>query len=691
MQSCVAKDVFTNDPLDAQVALVSDSGSGIGRATRFDTVLVANRGEIAVRIIRTAKAEGYRTVSVYSDADSDAPHVRAADLAVRLGPPPPHESYLDAGRLIEAARRSGAQAVHPGYGFLSERASFARTCLEAGLVFIGPSPEAIEVMGDKAVAKRRMAEAAVPMLPGYQGEDQSDERLLDEARSIGLPLMVKAAAGGGGKGMRLVTDARALPAALAAARREALAAFGSDTLILERALLNPRHVEIQVLGDEHGRILSLGERDCSVQRRHQKVLEESPGPTITPALRQAMSEAAVAAAAAVRYVGAGTVEFLVDENGRFAFLEMNTRLQVEHPVTEFVTGLDLVAWQLRIAQGEPLTLSQQDVRLDGHAIEARLYAEDPGKGFLPAVGTIVDWQPPAGEGIRVDAGIASGSRVTPHYDPMLAKIIAHGRDRAEACRRLLGALERTRALGLVTNRTFLVDIVRHAGFGGGGATTAFLAEHDLATRREPTRRELAVAAAWLYRTREVVAADRSPGLSGWSNAAGLRSSIRFEVGGRFIDVHLLRRRSALTVTIEEDSHEIDTRDGRLVVDGVAVQAHGRCIGLDRVLLAFADLDLDLIDVLFAAPEADCDAGSGVVLAPMHGVVSAVFVHAGSLVEVGDPLLVLEAMKMETPIIADVAGTVSEVTGVRQQVSAQDLLVRITPEMRPADAEPAHGA
>ena len=644
---------------------------------RFDTILIANRGEIAVRIIRTAKAQGYKTVAVFSDADARAPHVQSADMAVRLGPAPASESYLSVEKLLEAARRSGAQAVHPGYGFLSERAGFAQACLEAGLVFVGPSPEAIRVMGDKAVAKRRMAEAGVPMLPGYQGQDQDQARLLSEAAALGFPLMVKAAAGGGGKGMRLVTEAAALPAALSAARREALAAFGSDTLILERALLNPRHVEIQILGDEHGHILSLGERDCSVQRRHQKVIEEAPGPTVDSALRRAMSEAAVSAARAVGYVGAGTVEFLLDADGQFAFLEMNTRLQVEHPVTELVTGLDLVAWQLRIAQGQPLTLSQDDVRIEGHAIEARLYAEDPGNAFLPAVGTVLDWQAPAGEGIRVDAGVATGSEVTPHYDPMLAKIIAHGRDRAQACQRLLGALERTRVLGLVTNRAFLADIVRHADFAEGRATTAFLTEHDLAQPRQATKQQLALAAAWLHWAREAEAERRSPGLSGWTNAATLRSAMRFDVEGKLTDVELVRTPAGLDVAVEGVVHSIDLNGGRFILDGMVMDAHGRCEGLNRILLSFPEIDLDLTDLLFAPPEVEGGAGSGVITAPMHGVVSVVFAAVGARVEVGDPLLILEAMKMETPVLADVAGEVNEIVEIKQQVAAQDVLVRIT--------------
>ncbi|MFT6942965.1 MAG: geranyl-CoA carboxylase alpha subunit, partial [Nitriliruptoraceae bacterium] len=434
-------------------------------ASRFDTVLVANRGEIAVRVIRSARSAGYRTVAVFSDADVDAPHVHAADVAVRLGPAPSAQSYLDVDAVLAAAAATGAGAIHPGYGFLSENAGFARACADAGIVFVGPSPEAIEVMGDKAVAKRRMQAAGVPCLPGYQGAAQDDDTLIAEAARIGAPLLVKAAAGGGGKGMRLVTDLADLTAALATARREAKASFGDDSMLLERAVTDPRHVEIQVLADTHGTVLALGERDCSVQRRHQKVVEEAPSPAVDDALRTRMQDAAVAVARDVAYVGAGTVEFLLAADGSFAFLEMNTRLQVEHPVTELITGLDLVELQLQIAQGQPLGLTQDDVTLTGHAIEVRLYAEDPDAGYLPQIGTAHRWQAPAG--VRVDSGIATGSEVSAHYDPMLAKVIAHGANREEARRRLADALDRTVLLGVRSNRTFLARVLRDARFAAG--------------------------------------------------------------------------------------------------------------------------------------------------------------------------------------------------------------------------------
>ncbi|OBJ68025.1 biotin carboxylase N-terminal domain-containing protein [Mycobacterium sp. 1274756.6] len=638
---------------------------------RFDTLLIANRGEIAVRVIRTAQDQGYRTVAVYSDADADAPHVSAADTAVHLGPARASESYLDADKIIAAAKASGAQAVHPGYGFLSERAEFAQACADAGIVFIGPTPEAIRAMGDKAASKRLMADAGVPMLPGYQGEDQSDERLLVEAARVGLPLMVKASAGGGGKGMRLATRPDEVPDAIAAARREALSAFGSDVLLLERALFGPRHVEIQVLGDEHGNVIALGERDCSVQRRHQKVVEESPSPALTPELRQKMCDAGVAAAASIGYVGAGTVEFLLDADGEFYFLEMNTRLQVEHPVTEFVTGLDLVDAQLRIAQGEQLQLAGGDVELGGHAIEARLYAEDPYNDYLPVTGDVVAFEPPVGDGIRVDSGIATGSTVGSHYDPLLAKIIAHGANREQARRRLISALERTRIFGLTTNRTFLIDILRHDRFAESEATTAFLDQVSLTERREPSTRHLAVAAGWLHRERERAAARRTPGLAGWTNGAEMHSVM--VLGGE--EIQLLRNGAGLTVTIAGARHQVGLAEP-LTVDGVVADAQALCIGHDRIMLAFRDLDLDLRDTLLDPPDAAAAAGSGVLLSPMHGTVTNVFAHVGDTVEAGTPLMVLEAMKMERPVVADVPGVVDEIATAGLQVAADEVLVRI---------------
>ncbi|MYF09246.1 MAG: acetyl-CoA carboxylase biotin carboxylase subunit, partial [Rhodospirillaceae bacterium] len=461
---------------------------------RFGTILVANRGEIAVRVMRTARALGHRTVAVHSEADSEAPHVRMADAAAHIGPAPAAESYLNIDNILRAAAETGADAVHPGYGFLSENADFARACETAGLAFIGPHADAIAIMGDKAEARRRMAEAGVPCVPGYDGAEQSDAALIAAAAEIGFPVMVKAAAGGGGRGMRLVAQAGALPDALAAARSEAENAFGSGSLILEKAIARPRHVEIQIIADSHGNTIHLGERDCSVQRRHQKVIEEAPCPVMTGDLREAMGAAAVEAARSIGYCGAGTVEFLLDADGSFYFLEMNTRLQVEHPVTEAITGLDLVALQIRVAEGRPLGLAQADFRPSGHAIEARLYAEDVAQDFLPAAGDIALWRPAAGPGVRIDSGVESGQAVSPFYDPMIAKFIAHGETRDIARRRLIRALAETAAFGLTTNKRFLIDCLKKDVFAKGDATTAFIDEQFPAADLAPSGPEFAIAA-----------------------------------------------------------------------------------------------------------------------------------------------------------------------------------------------------
>ncbi|HWP67078.1 MAG TPA: biotin carboxylase N-terminal domain-containing protein [Candidatus Limnocylindria bacterium] len=470
-------------------------------------VLIANRGEIAVRIARACRAAGLECVAVASDADLGAPHTLAADRMVRIGPAPARESYLDPAALLEAARASGADAVHPGYGFLAENAAFARAVETAGLVWIGPPADAIATMGDKLAARAAAMAAGVPVVPGTETAAGDSARVAADAERVGYPLLVKAAAGGGGKGMRIVRHPGELSAALEAAAREAAGAFADDRVYLERLLERPRHVEIQVLADRHGAAVHLGERECSVQRRHQKIVEESPCPVMTPALREAMSTAALAAARAVGYVNAGTVEFLLDASGRFYFLEMNTRLQVEHPVTELVTGIDLVAEQLRIARGEPLGFSQADVRLAGHAIEVRLYAEDPQAGFLPSAGPLLAWQAPAGPGIRVDAGVAAGMTIPVDYDPMLAKIAAWGPDRATAIARLRAALGDTVALGPYTNLAFLADVLEHPAFRAGETHTGFVDEHLAGWRQPlPDLHEAALAAALAGTTTGVPAA-----------------------------------------------------------------------------------------------------------------------------------------------------------------------------------------
>ena len=510
---------------------------------RINTILVANRGEIAVRVMRTAKTLGYRTVAVYSEADASAPHVKMADASALIGPPPVGESYLKIENILDAARDTGADALHPGYGFLSENAGFARACEDAGLTFIGPPEDAIALMGNKAAAKRRMIDAGVPCVPGYEGVAQDDNTLIAAAEDIGYPLMVKAAAGGGGRGMRLVAEAEELPQALSRARSEAERAFGSGELILEKAIVDPRHVEVQVFADAHGGVIHLGERDCSVQRRHQKVIEEAPCPVMTEDLRAEMGAAAVEAARSIGYRGAGTVEFLLDAEGDFYFLEMNTRLQVEHPVTEMITGLDLVALQIAVAEGRPLGLTQEDVRLDGHAIEVRLYAEDPVKDFLPSAGTIDLWAPPIGDGVRTDAGIESGQEVSPFYDPMLAKIIAHGPDREAARRTLIRALENTVLFGPANNRAFLIDALSRQKFAEGEATTAFIGEEypeGVPAPAPPSLSEAATAAALQYaHARDALFGEAlavSPELLNWSNRGAVVTRIAYRFGDTDVDL-----------------------------------------------------------------------------------------------------------------------------------------------------------
>src|SRR3954466_15231502 len=470
------------------------------KPTPFFKILIANRGEIALRIMRTARRLGYGVVAVYSDADRDALHVREADQAVRIGEALPAQSYLRIDAIIAAAKASGASAIHPGYGFLAENAEFAQACRDAGLVFIGPSPQAIRAMGNKAAAKEIMQKAGAPIVPGYQGADQSDAVMVAEANKIGFPVMIKAVAGGGGRGMRLVADAAAFPDALRSARSEAQGAFGDGSVILERAIVDPRHIEIQVFGDRHGNAIHLGERDCSVQRRHQKLIEEAPSPAVTPELRARMGAVAVAAVKSIGYEGAGTLEFLLDQTGAFYFMEMNTRLQVEHPVTEAITGLDLVELQLRIAAGEPLGLRQEDVKFSGHAIEVRLCSEDAGHDFMPQSGRMAFWQMP--DGIRVEHALQSGSEIPPFYDSMIAKVIGHGATREEARGRLIVGLEQLTAFGVTTNQGFLISCLRHPGFAAGEATTAFIGKYrdELLAPRADDSTDAGLAALLLYVT-----------------------------------------------------------------------------------------------------------------------------------------------------------------------------------------------
>ena len=637
----------------------------------FGKILIANRGEIACRVMRTAHRLGYRTVAVFSDADAYAPHVLQADVAVHIGRSAAAESYLNVAALLAAAQATGADAVHPGYGFLSERADFAQACADAGLVFIGPPPAAIRAMGDKAQAKRRMAAAGVPCAPGYfsqrPGEEQSDERLTTEAIALGMPLLVKAVAGGGGRGMRLVRHASELPAALASARREALSAFGDGTLMLERLIPDGRHIEVQVFADAHGHALHLGERDCTAQRRRQKVIEEAPSPAVTPALREALGRDAVAAALAVGYCGAGTVEFIVDAQMRHYFLEMNTRLQVEHTVTECITGIDLVEWQLRVAQGEALTRicggGQERITFTGHAIEARLYAEDPYDGWAPQTGRIAGWRPDAA-GIRIDHGIAEGGEVTPHYDAMVAKFIAHGHDRADAVRRLTRALEDVPLLGLRNNGRFLRDLVNHPQFTAATLTTTRLDE-------------------WAAARGDTVPALMQRPLPDdelWTLAAALLSD---HAGSRPAsvaqhDLTLVCDGQTRTLRAPPDGLALLSRDGaavRFCSDGVGQQAiavqDGRTLHLSRQGHSFSFSEPS------PWPAGDARLDASRARAPVAGVVAQVLVAVGDRVSAGQPLVCVEAMKMEMWLNAAAAGTVRAVHAQpKDSVASGAMLVEI---------------
>ncbi|MCE1236784.1 MAG: acetyl/propionyl/methylcrotonyl-CoA carboxylase subunit alpha [Hyphomicrobiales bacterium] len=632
-------------------------------------LLVANRGEIAVRVMKTARAMGIETVAVFSDADVDALHVATADLAVRLGPAPARESYLDAAKILEAARATRADAIHPGYGFLSENADFAEAIEEAGLIFVGPPASAIRAMGSKAAAKALMETAHVPLVPGHHGEDQSEATLRAAAERIGFPVLIKASAGGGGKGMKVVERAEDLAEILASARREAKAAFGDDRVLIEKYLARPRHVEVQVFADALGNTIHLFERDCSLQRRHQKVIEEAPAPGISPERRAAMGSAAVDAARAVGYVGAGTVEFIV-EGDQFFFMEMNTRLQVEHPVTEAITGLDLVEWQIRVARGEPLPLGQDEIRLSGHAVEARLYAEDPARDFLPQTGRLARLAFP--DGVRIDAGVREGDEISRHYDPMIAKLIAHGATRDEALDRLAAALRATELDGPATNLGFLERLVDHPGFRADAHDTGFIAREAASLLPDPPiDQRLAVAAALIRLASEMRDAPRA--------AADPFSP--FASAGPFALNAAARRIIVLHDGAAEREVVFETRRGetRVLVDGsatpVACALDGDAarvrVGDARFAVRFS-LDGDRIALaspLGRARLTEIDPREGAahhhhhadrLTAPMPGSVVQVLVEAGATVEAGAALVVVEAMKMEHVVRAPHDGVVETI-------------------------------
>ena len=651
-------------------------------------LLVANRGEIARRVFRTAKEMGIFTVAVYSDGDSDAPFVKDADLAIALGGTTATESYLNTAKILEAAKSVGADAIHPGYGFLSENAEFAQAVSDAEITWIGPPPAAIAAMGDKLAAKETMVGAAVPTLPSVEVTDSTDIGVVGQ--EIGFPLLVKASAGGGGKGMRVVDNDADLEDAISGAKREALGAFGNDTVFLERYLPTPRHVEIQVLGDQHGTVLHCFERECSIQRRHQKVIEEAPSPVLSEALRDQMGQAAVAAVQAIGYESAGTVEFLLDGSGdeaEFFFLEVNTRLQVEHPVTEAITGLDLVREQIRIANGEPLGYEQSDLSISGHSIEVRLYAEDPSNDFLPATGCVDIWQPVAGPAVRDDSGIESGSEVSVEFDPMLAKVISHAPTRSEAALKLALALERTRLHGVVTNRDFLVATLRHEEFLAGNTTTDFISRVDIPGQRVPGECELEDASIAVALVSQQLNRDSATSLefmpSGFRNSSMPSQQMLLAHDDREIQVNYRPKRDGSFEVSIGDAEE--TKSARLIaldddyfeiqLDEVRAAGHAAKFG-DRWCVDIPAGSLNFVEKS-RFPEPDSADVEGGLTAPMPGKILAIEISEGDSVTAGQLLVLMEAMKMEHQIVAAFDGSVSEVrVTVGDQVDNGELLVVI---------------
>jgi geranyl-CoA carboxylase alpha subunit len=650
---------------------------------RFNTVLIANRGEIAVRVIRTARRLGYVTVAVYSEVDENAFHVKLADKAVAIGGRSPADSYLSIQKILHACTVSGADAVHPGYGFLSENAEFARACAGAGITFIGPSARAIHLMGNKSCSKHLMEIADVPCIPGYHGEEQSLEFLYSKGLEVGFPLMIKAAAGGGGRGLRIASKSEELTPLLELARNEGQRSFGSGELLLERALFGARHVEVQVFGDNYGTVVYLGERDCSIQRRHQKVFEESPSPAVDEVLRAKMGEATVKAARAIEYCGAGTVEFLLDQNGDFYFLEMNTRLQVEHPVTEMVTGLDLVEWQLRVAAGEPLPFKQEEIKLQGHSIEARLYAEDPSQNFVPQVGEIHFWKPASSDFARTDHGLNSSDNVSPYYDAMLAKVIAHGPDRETSCRLLRRALCDTAILGIKTNREFLINCLDEDDFVRGKAATDFIEKTWLRHADARTvESELFFIAAAVF-----VGLNRhgDEELSGWSSSNHMTSFLRLATNGgkpeyvevNFVDQNSWRIRSGDV----ERTIRVRTMEGNSVsfqVGELRSQAYF-AMKDNTVFLSCGEHSISVTDTLFDPPVQEEAKQQSNVTSPANGLLTAVEVTEGEFVKRYQPVCHVESMKLIQPVVASMDGIVRAVHAFAgQQVKVGELLVELDP-------------
>lgn len=664
----------------------------------FTTLLIANRGEIACRVAATARRLGIRTIAVYSDADAESKHVAACDVAVRLGPAPASESYLKADDILRVALEHGAQAIHPGYGFLSENEAFAQACAKAGICFVGPPASAIAAMGSKSAAKTLMEKAGVPLVPGYHGDEQAPEFLQQQADAMGYPVLIKASAGGGGKGMRIVTQSKDFIAALASCKREAIASFGDDKVLIERYLQKPRHIEIQVFSDTHNQHVYLFERDCSVQRRHQKVIEEAPAPGMTDARRQEMGEAAIAAARAVHYVGAGTVEFIAEPDGRFYFMEMNTRLQVEHPVTEMITGMDLVEWQLRVAAGERLPKTQQELQRCGHSIEARIYAENADKDFLPSIGRLVHLEFPEHDAfvnadVRVDGGVRAGDTISPYYDPMIAKLIVRGADREQARARMLRALAATQIVGVHTNVGFLSRLMADEAFADADLDTGLIERRreTLLPASQPATREALLLACAAVLEQEKAAS--TPTIDPWAERCGWRLDGRYQRTLSFQDnesvqavvIEVVEGVTSLSVDGQsaavEMSSKTDDADRALRitllirgsrVSGTVVRQGARF----DVFVSGKGETLTLKDPLASAGQAEAD-HAGSLTAPMPGKIIAIEVKAGEKVKRGQALLVMEAMKMEHTIVAGVDGVVENIYfGVGEQVAEGAVLISL---------------
>ena len=652
----------------------------------FKSLLVANRGEIASRIIKTANDIGLKTIAVYTDADAMSPHVSIANEAINIGAGPIGDSYLSIKKIIDVAKKAGADAIHPGYGFLSENHNFSEACNSSGIVFIGPSPKSIELMGNKAQAKRIMKDAGVPCVPGEEVENKNDRELMISAETIGFPLMIKAAAGGGGRGMRLVNNITELQKNCEIARSEAENAFGSSEIIFEKAIIDPRHVEIQIMADNFGNVISLGERDCSVQRRHQKIIEESPSPAVDDDLRKNMGEVACAAAKEINYSGAGTVEFLLDENKNFYFLEMNTRLQVEHPVTELVTDLDLVEMQLKVADGQALGVTQEDIELHGHAMEVRLYAEDPSNNFMPSTGKIEVWSPDSSSDTRYDNGIVEGQTISPFYDPMIAKVISKGKDREEAITKLRQSLLKTALFGIKNNRDFLISILSSAAFKSSEVNTSFLENNKFDASAVSLKEvEKAIIGAVIFidleaQENRMVSLGLEPELKGWSNIKNLKYPLTLKVAEEVISIELaFKGLTSFDVLNNGTVYKVAYKNDIIMIDGNEYPVFFSEVKNNTLFINISEFSFKAERVTSSSISHEIE-DQGNVLAPMHGVIKEIFVSNGDKVEKGQIIFILEAMKMQHEVSATGTGLVSEVNvNEGDQVEAEQQLLNIEME------------